>query len=256
MLRELTTAEEVRAHAREVARRRREGYKPPPKVIPIVESQPGPEPTPIVRPAPLLRDILVEVAVKHLVTVDALKGPTRTKLLYVPRAEFCYRAAAETNASYPMMGRILGGRDHTSIMHAVDRHCVINNLPHPRGKQVIRPHKRQTWTKEKECRLRGLYAAGVTYADMGQELGGYTKGAISSVVRRLGLPNRVRFFRADLFKDRVAELYAAGMTHKEIGRRCGLSKTTITYLVKRFDLPKRPSVRPRDERGRLLGGAA
>jgi chromosomal replication initiation ATPase DnaA len=34
--------------------------------------------------------------------------------------------------SLPQIGRRLGGRDHTTVLHGIRRHCELNGLPYPR----------------------------------------------------------------------------------------------------------------------------
>lgn len=40
--------------------------------------------------------------------------------------------------------------------------------------------------------------------------------------------------------ERVRELWTAGTTQREIGRRVGISKNTVPGIVRRLGLPKRP----------------
>lgn len=63
--------------------------------------------------------IAAEVASKHGVTVDDIKGPRRVKNIMAARVEFYIRAVNETSKSYPQIGRFCGGRDHTTILKVV-----------------------------------------------------------------------------------------------------------------------------------------
>lgn len=61
--------------------------------------------------------ILNETAFKYKVPVLDIKSRRRDKKITVPRFEFIWRARRETTLSYPQIGRIIGGRDHTTCIH-------------------------------------------------------------------------------------------------------------------------------------------
>ena len=54
------------------------------------------------------------------ITPAALAGPYRNRHLAWPRQEAAWLLYRHTSMSLPMIGRILGGRDHTTIMHAIN----------------------------------------------------------------------------------------------------------------------------------------
>jgi len=63
-------------------------------------------------------DTVLEVtAAFHNLTVDDLTGPRRTKKIAVARQQAMYLAREATEASLPQIGAIMGGRDHTTVMH-------------------------------------------------------------------------------------------------------------------------------------------
>ena len=67
--------------------------------------------------------ILKEVCEKHAVSLAELKCEARPNKFANARFEACYRLRHELrDFSYPRIGRILGGRDHTTCFHAVKRH--------------------------------------------------------------------------------------------------------------------------------------
>jgi chromosomal replication initiator protein len=66
------------------------------------------------------RRVLEQVADHHSVTVDDLTGPSRLANHVKARHEAAY-LLRQCSLSYPQIGRILGGRDHTTIMYAVQR---------------------------------------------------------------------------------------------------------------------------------------
>ncbi len=58
------------------------------------------------------------------VSVDLLKGHKRQRKIVEPRQIFCYIAYYELGMTYKEIGAFLGGRDHTTIIHA-----VLNAVP-------------------------------------------------------------------------------------------------------------------------------
>lgn len=69
--------------------------------------------------------ILDTVADFYTVSVDELVGRDRSKEIMLPRQMAMYLVREETDASLPEIGQVLGGRDHTTIMHGCEK---ISNL--------------------------------------------------------------------------------------------------------------------------------
>lgn len=65
--------------------------------------------------------LLAEIA-EHLgFEVDALKGKSRQRPLVSARQTAMYVFRELTDLSYPAIARLFGGRDHTTVIHAVDK---------------------------------------------------------------------------------------------------------------------------------------
>lgn len=62
------------------------------------------------------REIIEMVAECHGYTREDLIGPSRLREIAWPRQEAMYVIRQVTGYSYPAIGRILGGRDHTTII--------------------------------------------------------------------------------------------------------------------------------------------
>jgi len=62
-------------------------------------------------------------AVAHIweITVEDLLGRDRTQKIAEPRQVAMYLMRKETDASLPMIGEVLGGRDHTTVMYAIKK---------------------------------------------------------------------------------------------------------------------------------------
>lgn len=78
---------------------------------------------------PRMRDILKDVAKRHGFNKRDLIGARQTRDVCAARQEFCYLARTQADKSYPQIGRFLGNRDHTTIIHAVRQHAKRWGLP-------------------------------------------------------------------------------------------------------------------------------
>jgi len=54
-------------------------------------------------------------------SIDAICGPSRTRPLVTARQVAMYLTRELTDYSYPAIGRVFGKRDHTTVIHAVDK---------------------------------------------------------------------------------------------------------------------------------------
>ncbi len=72
--------------------------------------------------------ILNAVATHFRVQVADLTGPKRDKSIARPRQIAMYMMREETQVSLPEVGRILGGRDHTTVMYGCDK--ISKELEH------------------------------------------------------------------------------------------------------------------------------
>jgi chromosomal replication initiator protein len=65
--------------------------------------------------------ILDATSASYGFSVDALCGPSRTRPLVTARQVAMYLTRELTDYSYPAIGRVFGKRDHTTVIHAVDK---------------------------------------------------------------------------------------------------------------------------------------
>ena len=65
--------------------------------------------------------IIELVAKEWQISVDDLLGRDRTQKIAQPRQVAMYLLRKETNASLPQIGEVLGGRDHTTVMYAIEK---------------------------------------------------------------------------------------------------------------------------------------
>jgi hypothetical protein len=140
----MMTLEELHAHYKAVRARLDGGAKKEPAVRLIYpEPAPGPYPDPLDGLAPVAiaieapakapetpaetpaRKILNEVADKHKMPVAAFRSQSRTMPFINLRHEACYRLSTELGFSLKQIGRLMGNRDHTTVMNAIKRHKKI-----------------------------------------------------------------------------------------------------------------------------------
>lgn len=80
-------------------------------------------------PSRTAREIVANVAETHGLTFEHLVGPVRTKRLSIARQEAmwaCRQVKAKDGSprySYPFIGRLLGGRDHTTVLWGERQHA-------------------------------------------------------------------------------------------------------------------------------------
>lgn len=87
------------------------------------------------KPTKLTIDQILEAVILYYnLTRERVCSPTRSRSVSFPRQVAMYLARTETDASFPQIGKLLGGRDHTTILHGYEK---INGLME-RDEQVRR----------------------------------------------------------------------------------------------------------------------
>ena len=133
---------QAQIEAHEAAKARRARMSGPVVVMPVLEP-PKPqrehieiehvalELPPSWRAQVQVRRIMAEVAEKWGLTVDEMIGVNRKPRFAHARQEAMYRLRSETQRSMCQIGRMLGGRDHSSVDHGIRAHAGRNGLPMP-----------------------------------------------------------------------------------------------------------------------------
>src|SRR5207248_761904 len=65
------------------------------------------------------------------VSLDDMRGPKRQKEIVKPRQLAMFLLREEASLSYPKIGRELGGRDHTTVIHAVEKIANQSEIDEP-----------------------------------------------------------------------------------------------------------------------------
>lgn len=76
----------------------------------------------VIVPANATRRIIDEVCAKHNVKYREIVGDSRSVPIVRARQEVCYRIREERQLSWPQIGRLVGGRDHTTALHSYRVH--------------------------------------------------------------------------------------------------------------------------------------
>ena len=82
------------------------------------------------------------VAAFYKITTEDLISKKRTAELTLPRQIAMYFSRAQTPISLPKIGESFGGRDHTTVMHAIDKVTEMSNND-PSFKQILQEIERQ-----------------------------------------------------------------------------------------------------------------
>lgn len=69
----------------------------------------------------MVSDIMREVSQRTGIGLNELKSARKTHNLVQARHYIYWRARRETTASFPQIGRLLGRRDHTTVIHGARR---------------------------------------------------------------------------------------------------------------------------------------
>lgn len=67
-------------------------------------------------------EIIAQVAHKHGLRVAEVKGDTRTVPIVAARQEAYWRLREERQLSWAQIGKLLGGKDHTTVLHGYRMH--------------------------------------------------------------------------------------------------------------------------------------
>ena len=91
------------------------------------------------------QEALDSVAAYFGIKTTALKGPKRDRPIARPRQIFMYLARTELGLTHDDIGGILGGRDHTTVMHGVD--TITRELStNIRLREAVEGIKHKLWT--------------------------------------------------------------------------------------------------------------
>lgn len=91
-------------------------------------------------------EVIRQVCNKYQVSKEALVGPLRAKSIMRARHEAAFRIVVEVGLSYPRAGRVMGGRDHTTILNSVRRHAASS----PTAMSAYRAFQATTETSSEE----------------------------------------------------------------------------------------------------------
>lgn len=146
-LKEFESAGELRAFYREVhARTSAWAPAPPPPPEPEPAAPPPPEPPPAallprIRLTPGHR-IAIAVAREFHVPLQLIRSDSRLQAAVVPRQVVALLSRELTNMSYKMIGKLLGHRDHTTVIAALRsiQHKMSRNVDLARRVERLRAH--------------------------------------------------------------------------------------------------------------------
>jgi chromosomal replication initiator protein len=83
------------------------------------------------------QSIIDTVGQYYSVSIQDLKGKGRDKSIVVPRQVAMYLVREETTVSLEQIGQLLGGRDHTTVMHGWDKISAAVDQDHQLRNEVL-----------------------------------------------------------------------------------------------------------------------
>jgi len=102
---------------------------PPPPPMPVIVVPPG-EPA-FITQRRKREALLAMVAIEHGITRDELMSSSRRLHIVRARHDAFYRLVKDLQYGYSDVGRVFG-KDHTTIMHGVRKHCEVHGLAVPK----------------------------------------------------------------------------------------------------------------------------
>ena len=131
---------------------------------------------PIRMPSEHRHRILAEVARKHGLDVAEMTGPARDWCTVHARHEASYRLRSETDLSSPAIARLLGVKDHTTVLMGARSHAA----------RLEKEHGVSHWTEQDETFLRQASARRLRMKDILQALPAHAEHEIRIRMKELG----------------------------------------------------------------------
>jgi hypothetical protein len=205
--------------------------EPEPEIICVAPTPEPPKPFEALPPETRLtcRFIFEHVAAFYRITMIDMLSSRRQSKVVGPRHVAMYLARHMTTRSLPEVGRLLGGKDHTTVLHGVGRiterlpdepalaadvtelrrriaagePVLVQPPPEPkarRPKARIKKQRRKVleealapktsfWTPQRDAELTRFWREGVLVEDMSERFG-KSPSAIRDRANRIGLPLR------------------------------------------------------------------
>lgn len=106
--------------------------------------------------------LLIKLAARHWgVHTDLLPGPSRDGLVVAARHHAMWLMRTHTQMSLPQIGRMLGGRDHATVLSGIESHQkrMAGTMPAP-----------FIWTPQRASNVLQLARTGATLGEIGRRL--------------------------------------------------------------------------------------
>ena len=163
-------------------------------------------------------DIVDMLAARFGVDREDIEGPSRRKELVVVRDLVAYFLRRYAEMSYPAIGRLLGGRDHTTIIHSYKK--IQNSLDEE---------------KDFESKFAELVAKARAIKERKLHIEQRIIPEIITHVRSqvLLLRSRPKFKEISNRDLKILELYREGLTLENIGKAIGVTRERIRQVVEK-----------------------
>lgn len=130
------------------------------------------------------KTIVREVAEKHKVTLADIIGPFRGRQFVAARHEAMYRLRHEALLSCPVIGRLIGKRDHTTVLNGIRRHAgILSGDVVPKARA---PVDLSFWTQEKIKAAVLMRWRGCTFNRIAKLIGASSGSAVRKKLDKIG----------------------------------------------------------------------
>ena len=155
------------------------------------------------------------------IAYDEIIGERRFVALVAKRKQLIREVKARFPAmSLPSIGRLFGGRDHTTILASL------------RGTGLYDPREVSRDTTERNSRIVALYNSGFKISEIAKRVKCANK--VVSFVLRDRLPERKKLRKMADHADVIREAFDEGATYAEIAHRTEFDPSAISKFIKRM----------------------
>ncbi|MBZ5761565.1 hypothetical protein LAV84_18385 [Rhizobium sp. VS19-DR104.2] len=172
-----------------------------------------------------------ELGLKH----SDFVGSSQKAGLTGKRQIIWYELRLNFNLSYPQIGAMSGGRDHSTILSGVRRIAKIMDAEVPGS---LSDAGRLSSDRELNDRMRREYAKGATQADLAEKYG-LSLGAIQKVAQLEKWPRECQEVAKRYDLAGIFDAYYAGWPIRDITEKFQLPERTLRGLRQRFGWAKR-----------------
>lgn len=149
-------------------------------------------------------------------------GPSRFRRHVEPRQQLMCEVKKAFDLSLPRLGRLFGGRDHTTCHHALKKFGVIPKTPEKIYKAA----------RDKADEVYDMLQAGKRQHEIAKAIGS-SPTAISCLIHKMGWTNPNTPRRVADHEEKVRDLFEQGLTFETIAKEIGFGREQVRKFIRR-----------------------